>query len=370
MSCSSNKIFRVVSAFFCALLMSGCTSADNQMKQISVRHDHTIGDPFFADADVLEMQAFPRELISNGKLQAKRRSRLPFRMSGYLGAVYATDGEVVEGGQTLAVLCTENIERQLMRAQYHLNRSSLDMEDILLGQGYRMKDSVNIPSATWNMAAIRSGYLEALMEINNLEADLEKRKIVAPFDGKVIGAEKNKHEHVVEGEVFCTIIDNDGFLVEFFVMENEIELVNPEARVEVSPFALSGKTYEGVIHSMHPVVDDNGQVKLKAVVQGHHALMEGMNVRVKVFNDIPGQLVVPKSAVLIRDNRNVLFRFSRGEAVWTYVNILHQNSTHYSVIADPRRTSVLEPGDTVIVSGNVNLAHGSRVKLREKCPDF
>ena len=362
MSYLNNSLSRVLCVVFCLLL--GCTTVDSPVTQTTDSKDDTTGDPFLVDFMVLEKQSFPRELISNGQLQSKHRSRMPFRMSGYLGAVYVNDGVVVEAGQTLAALCTENIERQLRRAQYHFDRSALDMEDILLGQGYRMKDSVNIPPATWHMAAIRSGYLESLMEITNLESDLEKANIIAPFSGTVIGVEKNMNEHVVEGEVFCTIINNDAFLVTFFVMENEIEYVNQGGRVEVLPFAQGGHTHKGEIYSIHPVVDDNGQVKLKAVVRGHETLMEGMHVRVKVYRNIPGQLVVPKAALLVRDNRNVLFRYSRGEAVWTYVKVLYENSTHYSVIADPRRASGLAPGDTVIFSENVNLAHGSRVNPR------
>jgi multidrug efflux pump subunit AcrA (membrane-fusion protein) len=92
--------------------------------------------------------------------------------------------------------------------------------------------------------------------------------------------------------------------------------------------------------------------------------MEGMNVRVRVLSPVAGQLVVPRQAVLYRDNLEVLFKYSRGKAEWTYVNVLHQNSTHYSVIANPDRVASLQPGDTVIVSGNTNLAHGSPVTLK------
>jgi membrane fusion protein, multidrug efflux system len=62
----------------------------------------------------------------------------------------------------------------------------------------------------------------------------------------------------------------------------------------------------------------------------------------------------------------VLFKYTGGKAEWTYVKILHQNSTHYSVIANPDRVASLQPGDTIIVSGNMNLAHGSLVKIENR----
>jgi hypothetical protein len=93
--------------------------------------------------------------------------------------------------------------------------------------------------------------------------------------------------------------------------------------------------------------------------------MDGMNVKVLVEKEIPGQLVVPKSAVLLRDNQEVLFKCTRDTvAFWTYIQTTGENTSSYSVIAHPDKGATLEPGDTIIISGNLNLAHESRVKVK------
>jgi hypothetical protein len=93
--------------------------------------------------------------------------------------------------------------------------------------------------------------------------------------------------------------------------------------------------------------------------------MDGMNVKVLIEKEIPGQLVVPKSAVLLRDNQEVLFRCTKDSiAFWTYIQTTGENTTSYSVIAHPDKWAKLEPGDTVIVSGNLNLAHESRIVVK------
>ena len=115
---------------------------------------------------------------------------------------------------------------------------------------------------------------------------------------------------------------------------------------------------------MNPLIDKNGQVAVRARIAGAAGLVDGMHVRVIVQRSVPGQLVVPKSAVVIRDNLDVLFTYTDdGKAHWTYVNILASNADSHVVIANVARGARLEEGDRVIVSGNLNLADESEVVL-------
>jgi len=104
---------------------------------------------------------------------------------------------------------------------------------------------------------------------------------------------------------------------------------------------------------------------VKALVKNTGGLMDGMNVKVMVEKDVPNQLVVPKSAVLLRDNQEVLFRCTKDSiAFWTYIQTTGENTTSYSVIAHPDKGATLNSGDTIIVSGNLNLAHESKVVVK------
>ena len=89
-----------------------------------------------------------------------------------------------------------------------------------------------------------------------------------------------------------------------------------------------------------------------------------MNVKVIAEETVPGQLVVPKSAVVIRDNLEVLFRYRSGQAEWVYVRTLSSNSQEYAIVANADRGAHLAPGDSIIISGNLNLADNSQVSLK------
>ena len=111
---------------------------------------------------------------------------------------------------------------------------------------------------------------------------------------------------------------------------------------------------------INPLVDDKGMVKVKASVNGRGRLFSGMNVRVNVHRSLDSQLVIPKSAVVLRSGKQVVFTLKDGKAQWNYVQTGLENAESYSMADD-----ALKEGDTVIVTGNVNLAHEAPVKVVE-----
>jgi multidrug efflux pump subunit AcrA (membrane-fusion protein) len=117
--------------------------------------------------------------------------------------------------------------------------------------------------------------------------------------------------------------------------------------------------------TINPQVEKDGTILIRAQVKNDGSLLEGINVKVFIKKDIPNQFVVPKSAVVLRDNQEVLFTVKNGKAYWTYILTTLENSSSYSVIPNPDKSSAsLKPGDTIIVSNNLNLAHDSEISIK------
>ena len=106
-------------------------------------------------------------------------------------------------------------------------------------------------------------------------------------------------------------------------------------------------------------------MQVDATIANDGTLTDGMNVKVFVRQALDNQLVVPKSAVVIRDNLEVLFRYENGTARWTYVLTSLANSKEYVVCANEERGAELKVGDIIITSGNLNLADGSEVTIKQ-----
>ena len=126
--------------------------------------------------------------------------------------------------------------------------------------------------------------------------------------------------------------------------------------VSIIPFTNDSTLITGNITQINPQVDANGMVKVKAGFRNNGRLIDGMNVKVAIRKPVPNSLVVPKEALVIRQGRDVIFVRQDSLAIWKYVTVEFENSTSLSI------KEGLEPGDLVIISGNVNLAHETVVR--------
>ena len=329
----------------CAVLLAGCGKTKNEKTDAAQdRMQHRI-ERNEVTVDTLQRRDFMRELISNGRLGASKRSTLSFEVSGTIAAIAAKNGSRVGAGEPIARIDTSDYALQLHKARLALDKARLGFYDVLVGLGYQAGDTVTPP---W-LSARRS---------------LAHCTLRAPFAGKVADVEQQVYEKS-KGE-FCTLLDDSRLDGRFSVLESEYGLLRPGQEIGVSPFADLRKEVKGRITAINPSIDVHGQVQVDAEVVNDGTLADGMNVRVAVRQKVPGQLVVPKSAVVIRDNLEVLFRYKDGRAQWTYVHTSLANSREYVVEANLDRGAELNPGDLVIVSGNLNLADGSEVSLGGK----
>ena len=305
----------------CAVLLAGCGKTKNEKTDAAQdRMQHRI-ERNEVTVDTLQRRDFMRELISNGRLGASKRSTLSFEVSGTIAAIAAKNGSRVGAGEPIARIDTSDYALQLHKARLALDKARLGFYDVLVGLGYQAGDTVTPPAEVVQLARIRSGYADATASLLSARRSLAHCTLRAPFAGKVADVEQQVYEKS-KGE-FCTLLDDSRLDVRFSVLESEYGLLRPGQEIGVSPFADLRKEVKGRITAINPSIDVHGQVQVDAEVVNDGTLADGMNVRVAVRQKVPGQLVVPKSAVVIRDNLEVLFRYKDGRAQWTYVCLLY-----------------------------------------------
>jgi len=313
---------------------------------------------------ILQQGPFRKELVNNGKLVALRKCDLQFRVGEQLEKLSVKNGDKVKTGQIIATLNSFTYQQQLTTAQIQLKRTGIEMQKVLVAQGYNATDSATVPPRIYEICMVRSGYSDALQSYKIAVFNLEATKLSVPFSGIIANLEQKQYDRVGAGSTFCTLIDDSEFEAEFRIVESESADIRLGDEVKLIPFS-DQTIYMGRISEINPVIGENGLILVKALVKNTGGLMDGMNVKVMVEKDVPNQLVVPKSAVLLRDNQEVLFRCTKDSiAFWTYIQTTGENTTSYSVIAHPDKGATLNSGDTIIVSGNLNLAHESKVVVK------
>ena len=303
----------------------------------------------------LEKRVFRNELISNGKVSAAAYSDLYFVSGERIARVYVQNGDRVNRGQKLAELDLFTLQNDLSQAANSLEKARLDLKDVLIGQGYSPDSLAAVPDDIMRVALIRSGYAQSEASYEKARYQLERAILVSPYDGVVANLFRKENNPAETGKAFCRVIATDSMEVDFTLMESELFEVRRGDVVKVAPYAGHAEEYTGRITAINPLVESDGMVRAKARVNGSPHLYEGMNVRVRIQQESGRELVVPKSAVVLRSGRQVVFTLEEGLAVWNYVRTGMENLDEYTI------EEGLEEGATVIVSGNVNLAHESPV---------
>jgi len=315
--------------------------------------------PVEVKAKPVEYRDFNYELISNGTIAALHKADLRFQLQEPVVKIHVKNGERVVKGQKLAELDSFKQKISMDQAGEAFERAKLDLQDALIGQGYSLNDSARIPPEVMKIAKIRSNYEQSHNNYKLARYSFEMTTLHAPFNG-VIANLTVKEFNLPGGEPFCTVVDNQNPEVVFHVLENELPLVNLNDRVIVSPFSQYDYSVEGRVSEINPVIDRNGMVRVKAVVSNReNKFHEGMNVKVRVQRLLNRQLVIPKSAVVLRTNRKVVFTLKDNKAVWNYVETAQENSDSYVLIQDK-----INAGDSVIYDGNMNLMDQVSVVLK------
>jgi len=348
-----------------SVILYNCTNASDSKEENTTKKQYRT-EKNEVYIQILEKSIFKNELLSNGKLVATQKNVLKFDVSENLQKLMVQNGDIVKKNQVLAILRPFKYNQKMIKANIDLKKTNLELQDMLVGRGYDIENKDSIPNKVYEMVAIRSGYKEALNQIKNAQFELNATKLIAPFKGKIANIQNKQYEHINAGENFMTIINDAFFEVEFYLIESEIKDVDVNDKVRILPFSLNS-SYNGHIVNINPLVEKDGTILIKAIVKNDGKLLEGMNVNVLIQKPIKNQFVIPKSAVILRQNQEVLFKVKLGKAFWTYVQIIYENSDSYAVIPHPNKNSaVLDVGDSIIISGNLNLAHDSNVEVNDK----
>ncbi len=308
----------------------------------------------------VKKETFYHELISNGKVTARVMADLYFQSPEIVTHIYVKNGDRVKKGDKIAELDKFKLTRQALQTRESFEKTKLELQDILIGQGYGGKEPEEIPEDAMRLAKIRSGYDNSQTQYELARYAEENAVLVAPFDGIIANLNARVYNPAKTSEAFCSLINEGSMEVEFSVLENELPLIRRGDKVNVTPFSATGTLYAGSVTEINPVVDDKRMVTVKASVAGSSALFEGMNVRVSIQRAVEEQIVVPKSAVVLRSGRQVVFTLEEGRAMWNYVQTGLENAAYYTIIDE------IEEGDVVIDSGNINLAHETPVTVISK----
>ena len=210
---------------------------------------------------------------------------------------------------------------------------------------------------------IQSGYSQALLNKEIALIDYQHTFLLAPFVGLIANLKVLNYQQTNGSVPLCCVIGKQDFIVEFNIIETELSKIKVGQSIKVFPLAYDSLYFIGKINAINPVVDKHGLTQINASIEesslkSAFPLYEGMNARIIIEKKIPNSISIPKKAMVLRNNKEVVFTYKAGKAYWNYVKTTAENSKLYLV------SNGIKSGDTIIVQGNLNLAHDADIVIK------
>ncbi len=352
-----------ISIFLVFLLSCSNSDKENEVTQVQQELSTEITEVTTA---LINRSDFKREIMSQGTLSAVASVKVRSNLEEPIVQLNITNGKSVRKNEVLVRIEDSDVQRKLQMLKLSMEKIKREREKLLiakLGYGFSTGDSTRIPPDVLQMVNMDVGYQEKLLEIEEAEVELQKYTIRAPISGRIADLDAKLMNPPVE-DVLFTIIDDHTMEADFPVLETHFRELRLGDQVRITPLA-TGEDHKGKISEINPRVSSGGMIQVKAVVpNGAGKLMDGMKCKIAIERTIPGQLVIPKSALVMRDNRKVMFYYEDGLAYWQYIATPYENSDSYAVTTEDGDD--LPVGKEVIISGNMNLAHESKVEKIEE----
>ena len=294
----------------------------------------------------------PGIITAVGSLRSDESVTLRPEIAGRITEILFQEGTPVTKGETLVRLdpSINLAEVRQARANLTLAKAKYERSVDLAGRNFisgQAKDEA------------RNNLEIAASALALAEAKLRKMELKAPFSGIIGLRVVSVGDYVREGADLVNLQAIDPLKVDFRVPENFLKQVQVKQSVEVTLDALPGKTYEGKVFALDPLVDAAGRaIVIRAQVRNQDTTMRpGMFARVTLITSQDrNALVLPEEALVPQGTEQFVFRVEDAKAVRVKVETGQRRDGKVEVL------SGLERGDVVVTAGQFKLRDGTLVR--------
>jgi membrane fusion protein, multidrug efflux system len=341
-----------------------------------------------------------QSIYADGQLRTLRLLEVKAKIGGQLTEVLVRDGDQVRQGQVLARLDGREYRLDLEQSRYEQLRAlsqvaaeqdsfEVDLDALRafeqqrrdLERALRRGDLSDTEFRTRlleiEMTALergafrqevfqqRTGLADARLAEERARLNLEYTEIRAPFSGVVQGLQVVVGGNILGGQTICNLYDNEHLEAAVNVLEANLADLRPgrPARVAVPAVRDTVLAQVDVISASLDPSSRTCEVLIRFTNEDGR-FRPGMFCRAEIAGFVhPERLMVPKAAVLVRDDRPLVFKRQDDRAQWLYVTVGLQND-HWVEILQVHSGGSLTVGDEVIVSDHLTLAHESLIDVR------
>ena len=315
-------------------------------------NDPTKRPKLLVEAQIIGESKLDNKLIVTGSVLPNESLELKSESSGKITNILFQEGKPVTKGSLLLEINNDDIEAQLQKQQYNrkLNRDNEFRQHKLL-------EKEAISQEEYDNALNRLNTTVA--DIKLLEAQLEKTRIKAPFDGIIGLRYVSLGAYISPSVVVATLYNISPAKIEFAIPARYSAQVKPGEKIYCR-VENDLTIYEGLVYAVEPKIDSETRtLKIRAQADNQSGtLLPGQFVKVElILKSQANALLVPTEAVIPDQGGKKVFIFNSGKAKEVKIETGIRTESALEVL------SGLKAGDTILTTGILQLRQGLDVEV-------
>ncbi|OBW92496.1 efflux RND transporter periplasmic adaptor subunit [Gallibacterium salpingitidis] len=373
---SRSKQFLVKIILLVAILIFALVIAAHFIKQTKTNEFLANMPPNITPITAIKIE--PQDWIpvinSTALIRPNQGAMLSAQSTGMIQSVNIKSGQHVKKGQVLVELDNSVEKANLIASEAKLPAAKLTY------QRYLSLAKTNSVSKT-ELDNAKATYENLVATINALKATIERRQIIAPFDGEAGIVKVNVGEYVTAGTEIVRVEDRSKMKVNFGISQDELSQLHLQQQVKAVSDVYPDETFSAVITAIEPAINKStGLVEVEATFEGQTKLISGMFVHLKVERQTEtNQVVVPQVAIsynMYGETAYILVPLTEEDKaklgdqpldnVYKAQQITVQTKDRRSVHAQLAANPALKAGTYIITGGLQNVSGGSYVRVVDK----
>lgn len=301
-------------------------------------------------------------VTAEGRAEAMRRVSVTAQVSGYVAQVPVRENQSVRQDALLVLIDTTEYALEVAAKAAALLKAEADYQTTVLFDDELEDEEAR--ARRDRFARSNTGLPQAQVEHRRALLNLRKTSVRAPFGGRAADLKVVPGQFVREGDELLTLIDLNPAKVEVQVLGTEVVHLTEGRVAELEFAAFPGTTFTGRIRTINPVVDPTtGTARVTVHIPNPDgSIKPGMYAEARLeAQHFPDRILVPRSSVLERNRRTMLFVLEDGRAKWRYVTTGLENDEVVELVEGDE--DWVAPDEIVLVNGHHYLTHDAAVEL-------
>ncbi len=336
------------------ILLAGCGSRAGD----DGRKEDEAPPPVTVEAVPATPRAMAASYSGSASLEARAEAQVVAKTSGVALQVLVEEGDVVRAGQVLVRIDADRARLNLAQADVQVKKLEANFRrasELVKQQMVSVGDHDQLRFDLENARAM----------LRMAQLELSYTNVTAPISGVVASRSIKPGNFVQINTPIIRIVDNSRLEATLNVPERDLTTLRAGLPVRMQVDALAGKTFQGVVDRIAPVVDaGSGTFRVVCAFDPDDgALQPGMFARIGIDYDSRGAaLAIPRTALLEDDGEPAVYVVRDGKAVRTAITTGYVDGGFIEV-----RDGLAE-GERVVTAGKVALRDGSAVQVIGDAP--